>query len=146
MSGGKVVNILLVEDNPGDVELTREALSESSIESVLHVVVDGVEAIDFLRKQGEFKSAVTPDIILLDLNLPRKDGREVLSEIKTDPEIKRIPVVILTTSDAESDIIRTYDDHANCYIKKPVDLNTFIEVVKKIEGFWFSIVKLPDQE
>ncbi len=137
------IEILLVEDNPGDIRLTREALRESKLHNNLSVVEDGVEAMAFLRREGDYTHAARPDIILLDLNLPRKDGREVLEEIKQDEELKRIPVVVLTTSDAEMDIIATYNLHANCYITKPVDLNQFIRIVKTIENFWFSIVKLP---
>ena len=137
------VEILLVEDNPGDVRLTLEALKENKILNRFHVAVDGVQALSFLRKGGLFAGAPRPDLILLDLNLPKKDGREVLAEIKADPELKRIPVVILTTSKAEEDIARTYDLHANCYITKPVDLEQFIHVVKCIENFWLEIVKLP---
>ncbi len=135
--------ILLVEDNPGDIRLTREALRDSKINNNLSVVEDGVEAMRFLRRHEEYSQARRPDIILLDLNLPRKDGREVLEDIKSDPDLRRIPVVILTTSDDERDIVQSYDLHANCYITKPVDLQRFVEIVKNIEGFWFSIVKLP---
>jgi len=137
------VEILLVEDNPGDVRLTREALREGKVRNNLYVVEDGVEAMAFLRREGEYTDAVRPDIILLDLNLPRKDGREVLADIKADEALRRIPVVILTTSTAEEDLLKTYDLHANCYIPKPVDLDQFIKVVKSVEDFWFSIVKLP---
>ena len=140
---GKPIEILLVEDNPGDVRLTEEALKEGKVLNNINLVTDGVMAICFLKKEGEYADAVTPDLILLDLNLPKKDGREVLLEIKEDSELRRIPVVVLTTSSAEEDIIRAYDDHANCYITKPVDLNQFIEVVKSIEDFWMNIVKLP---
>jgi chemotaxis family two-component system response regulator Rcp1 len=135
--------ILLVEDNPGDVRLVREALRESKIISQLHAVSDGKDALDFLRKQGNYANATRPDLILLDLNLPGKDGREVLSEIKIDPDLLRIPVVILTSSKAEEDIVKSYNDHANCYVTKPLDLETFIEVVEAIQGFWISVVKLP---
>jgi chemotaxis family two-component system response regulator Rcp1 len=137
------VDILLVEDNPGDVRLTREALKESSMLNTLHVVPDGVEALAFLHREGEYADAPRPDLIFLDLNMPRKDGREVLAEIKADQDLARIPVVILTTSQAEEDVIRSYDLHANCYITKPVDLEQFIKVVTMIEGFWLSMVKLP---
>ncbi len=137
------VEILLVEDNPGDIRLTREALRDSKMHNRLSVVEDGVEAMRFLRREEEYSNAPRPDIVLLDLNLPRKDGREVLADMKNDPILRRIPVVVLTTSDDERDIIRSYDLHANCYITKPVDLQRFIEIVKTIEGFWFSIVKLP---
>ena len=137
------VNILLVEDNPGDVRLTKEALKESNMLNALHVVVDGVEALAFLHREGDYADAPRPDLILLDLNMPRKDGREVLAEIKADEDLARIPVVILTTSQAEEDVVRSYDLHANCYITKPVDLEQFIKVVTTIEGFWLSMVKLP---
>lgn len=137
------VEILLVEDNPGDVRLTREALKESKIRNNLSIVRDGVEAMAFLRREGEYANAPRPDIILLDLNLPRKDGREVLSEIKEDDNLRRIPVVILTTSDDEHDILESYNLHANCYITKPVDLDKFVTIVKGLEEFWLSIVKLP---
>lgn len=141
----KGIDILLVEDNPGDVRLTQEALKDSKIHNTLSVVQDGVEALAFLRREGEYASAPRPDIILLDLNLPRKDGREVLHEIKHDDDLKRIPVVVLTTSANEEDILRSYDLHANCYITKPVDFRQFITIVKTIENFWFSIVKLPPE-
>lgn len=137
------VEILLVEDNPGDVRLTEEALKEGKVRNNMHVAWDGEEALAFLRREGEFSDAPRPDVILLDLNLPKKDGREVLAEIKDDPILKRIPVVILTTSTADEDIVRSYDLHANCYITKPVDLEQFITVVKSVEDFWFTIVKLP---
>jgi chemotaxis family two-component system response regulator Rcp1 len=135
--------ILLVEDNPGDVRLVQEALRESKIINQLHAVSDGKEALAFLRRQGSYANARRPDLILLDLNLPRKDGREVLSEIKADPDLRRIPVVIVTSSEAEDDILKSYNHHANCYITKPLDLEKFIEVVKAIQDFWISIVKLP---
>jgi two-component system, chemotaxis family, response regulator Rcp1 len=139
----KQVEILLVEDNPGDVRLTTEALKEGKILNHLNVVNDGVEAIDFLRKQGKYSDAPRPDVIFLDLNLPKKDGREVLTEIKNDSSLKSIPVIILTTSQSEHDILMTYESHANCFICKPVDLEQFLKVIKLIEEFWFSIVKLP---
>lgn len=139
------VDILLVEDNPGDVRLTQIALRDSKIANRLDVAEDGVEAMAYLRKQGKYADAVTPDIILLDLNLPRKNGREVLEEIKSDDYLKRIPVVILTTSDDEKDILASYNLHANCYITKPVDLARFVEIVKTIEYFWLTIVKLPPE-
>ena len=142
---GRPVEILLVEDNPGDVRLTREALREGKVRNNLSVAADGVEAIAYLRKEGEYADAVRPDLILLDLNLPRKDGREVLKEIKADPALRHIPVVVLTSSQAEEDIVRAYDLHANCYVTKPVDLDQFIRVVESIEDFWFSIVKLPPE-
>jgi two-component system, chemotaxis family, response regulator Rcp1 len=137
------VEILLVEDNPGDVRLTREALKEGKVRNNLNVAQDGVEALAYLRREGRHEGAVRPDLILLDLNLPRMDGREVLAAIKADPELRPIPVVILTSSQAEQDIVRAYDLHANCYVTKPVDLDQFITVVKSIEDFWFAIVKLP---
>jgi len=137
------IEILLVEDNPGDVRLTKEAFKEGKVLNKLNVVKDGVEAMDFLHKQGKFSKAVRPDLILLDLNLPRKDGREVLGETKGDPNLRRIPVVILTTSKSEQDILKTYDLHANCYITKPVDLSQFIKVIQSIEDFWLTIVNLP---
>lgn len=140
---GEVIDILLVEDNPGDVRLTREAMKEAKLHNQLHVVSDGVDALAFLRRQGAYASAVRPQLILLDLNLPRKDGREVLAEIKQDTDLRRIPVVILTTSEAEADILKAYDLHANCYIVKPVDIEQFLTVVKSIEDFWVAIVKLP---
>lgn len=138
-----IVQILLVEDNPGDIRLTQEALKEGHIKNSLHVVKDGVEAIDFLKKTGKYGDAPTPDIILLDLNLPRKDGREVLAEIKADDQLKTIPVIILTTSDADQDIMKSYKLHANCFITKPVDLDEFIYIIRQIETFWFKVVKLP---
>jgi two-component system, chemotaxis family, response regulator Rcp1 len=137
------IEILLVEDNPGDVRLTKEALKEGKVYSNLHTVKDGVEAMEFLRREGKYKSVPRPDIILLDLNLPKKDGREVLQEIKTDAELRRIPVVVLTTSKAEEDVLRTYDLHANCYVTKPVDLEKFMVVVKTIDSFWLTVVTLP---
>ena len=137
------IEILLVEDNQGDISLTKEAFKEGRVSNRINVVQDGEQAILYLRRQGEFVDAVVPDIVLLDLNLPKKDGREVLHEIKTDPTLRRIPVVILTTSIAEEDILNVYDNHANCYIRKPVDLDKFIEVVRKVEDFWLTIVKLP---
>lgn len=142
-NGQRSIDVLLVEDNPGDVRLTMEALKEGKMLNHVSVVGDGVEALSLLRRQGKYEQAARPDVILLDLNLPKKDGREVLAEIKTDPDLRRIPVVILTTSSAEQDILRTYDLHANCYITKPVDLEQFIRVVKLIEDFWLTIVKLP---
>ena len=140
---GRPVIILLVEDNPGDVLLTEEALQEGKVCNDLYVAEDGMEAIAFLRREGKYEDMPRPDVILLDLNLPRMYGREVLAEIKADPDLKRIPVVILTTSSADEDILKSYDLHANCYITKPVDLDQFIEVVKSVEDFWFTIVKLP---
>lgn len=140
---GKPIEILLVEDNPGDVRLTAEALRENKFRNKLNVVADGVEAMAYVRREGKYSDAPCPDLILLDLNLPKKDGREVLAEIKADEDLKRIPVVILTTSKAEEDIFKTYDHHANCYITKPVDLEQFIKVVKTIQEFWLTIVSLP---
>ena len=137
------IEILLVEDNMGDIDLTKEALAESKLQNKLEIVQDGEAAMEFLRKQGKYADATTPDLVLLDLNLPKKDGREVLAEIKADPILRRIPVVVLTTSEAEEDILKVYDNYANCYIKKPVDFNKFVNVVKKIEDFWLTIVKLP---
>ena len=143
-NGGRPIEILLVEDNPGDVRLTVEALKDGKVSNRLHVARDGVEALAFLRQEGSHAGAPRPDVILLDLNLPKKDGREVLEEIKADERLRRIPVVVLTTSSSEQDILRTYDLHANCYITKPVDLEQFIEVVKGIEDFWLTVVKLPN--
>lgn len=137
------IDILLVEDNPGDVRLTKEALRESRILNNLYFAKDGVEALAFLTREEPYQDVPRPDLILLDLNLPRKDGRELLADIKQDPELKRIPVVILTTSEAEQDILKTYELHANCYITKPVDLDKFVDIVKGLEEFWLSIVKLP---
>lgn len=140
---GRAIEILMVEDNPGDVRLTVEALKDAKIANRLHVVADGVAALDFLRHGAPFEDAPRPDLILLDLNLPRKNGREVLAEIKSDPALMTIPVVILTTSRAEEDVLRAYSLHANCYITKPVDFIQFITIVKTIEQFWLSIVTLP---
>ena len=142
---GSVVKILLVEDNPGDVRLTQEALKESKVLNNLHVAYDGVEAMEFLRREGEHAEAPRPDLILLDLNLPKKDGREVLAEIKAEEALKRIPVVVLTTSKADQDILKMYDHFANCYITKPIDFGQFVDVVKSIENFWLTIVKLPPE-
>ncbi|QKQ73903.1 response regulator [Nostoc sp. TCL240-02] len=139
------IEVLLVEDNPGDAQLTRIALEDSKISIHLNVVEDGVEAMAFLRKQEKYVKAAHPDIVLLDLNLPRKDGREVLAEIKGDEKLKRIPVVILTTSQAEEDILKAYNLCANCYITKPVDFDQFVKIVQSIENFWFAIVKLPPE-
>lgn len=140
---GAPITILMVEDNPDDVYLTIEALKDAKVHNSMYTVEDGVEALKFLRHEGEFANAPRPDLILLDLNLPRKSGREVLSEIKTDPDLTPIPVVILTTSAADEDILKAYELHANCYITKPVDFDQFITVVRTIEDFWFSIVRLP---
>lgn len=137
------LEILMVEDNPGDVRLAREALKESVVPNNLHVLKDGVEALGFLRRETPYGNAVRPDLILLDLNLPKKDGREVLAEIKRDPSLKRIPVVILTSSESEQDIMQSYDLHANSYITKPGDLDQFMKAVKSIEEFWLNLVKLP---
>ena len=142
-SGPLPIDILLVEDNPGDARLAVEALKESKLKNNMFVVNDGEEAMDFLRKNGKYEKVPRPDLILLDLNLPKKDGREVLEEIKTDPDLKRIPVVILTISKAEEDILTSYNLHANCFITKPIDLHQFMKVVKSIEDFWLTIVKLP---
>ncbi|MHB8067323.1 MAG: response regulator [Desulfobaccales bacterium] len=141
--GCRPIEILLVEDNPGDVRLTKEALKEGKVMNVLNTVGDGEEALAYLRRQGPYAQATRPDLVLLDLNLPRKSGREVLAEIKDDPDLKRIPVVILTVSEAEQDIIKSYNLHANCYITKPVNLEQFINVVKSIEDFWLTVVMLP---
>ena len=141
----KPINILLVEDNPADIRLTREVLKDGKIKNSLSVVMDGEEALCFLRKTDKYEDAPDIDIVLLDLNLPKKDGREVLAEIKEDHKLKYIPVIILTTSSAEQDILNTYSNHANCYIMKPVDFNQFINVVRTIEEFWLTIVKLPTQ-
>jgi len=140
---GKSIDILLVEDNPGDARLAHEALKESKVKNTIYTVEDGVEAMSFLRMEGRYAGSPRPDLVLLDLNLPRKDGREVLAEIKNDENLKSIPVVILTVSKAEEDVLKTYNLHANCYITKPIDLNQFIKVVKSIEDFWLTIVKLP---
>lgn len=137
------VDILIVEDNPGDARLIREVLNDNKVYSSLFIVNDGVEAMNFLNNKGKFKSVPRPDLIILDLNLPKKDGREVLAEIKADEDLKYIPVVIMTISQAEEDILKTYKLHANCYVTKPIDLTEFIKVIKSIEDFWFSIVKLP---
>jgi CheY-like chemotaxis protein len=140
---GSPIEILLVEDNPGDVRLAREALKENKVLNNLHVVEDGVSAMQFLHRQGNYQNAARPDLVLLDLNLPKKDGREVLAEIKADVDLRRIPVVMLTVSKAEEDIVKAYNLHVNCYITKPIDLDRFIEVVRAIEDFWLTIVKLP---
>lgn len=142
----KPIDILLVEDSEGDVRLIEEALKEGKLKNRLFVVRNGVEAMEFLQKQGNFAHAEKPDLILLDLNLPKKDGREVLSEVKNSDHFKRIPIIILTTSSSEMDITNMYDLHANCYIVKPLDINKFFEVIKSIEEFWLTIVKLPDED
>jgi two-component system, chemotaxis family, response regulator Rcp1 len=140
---GRPIDILLVEDNPGDVRLTRELLQECKVRNTLVAVSNGVEALALLRREGQYRDAPRPDLILLDLNLPRKDGREVLAEVKQDSDLKRIPVVVLTSSKAEADVLKTYNLHANCYVTKPVGLEPFATVVKSIEDFWLSIVKYP---
>jgi len=140
---GKPIEILLAEDSPGDARLTQEAFREGRVLNNLHIVGDGEEALAFLRREGKYAHAPRPDIILLDLNMPKKDGRETLAEIKSDESLKSIPVVILTISKSEEDILRSYNDHANCYITKPIDFGKFFDVVKSIEDFWFSIVRLP---
>lgn len=137
------IEILLVEDNPGDARLTIEAMRDAKVRNRIQVVEDGVEAMEYLRRQGRFSDATRPDLILLDLNLPRKDGRAVLAEVKADPVLKRIPVVILTTSRAEEDVLRAYDLHANCYVTKPVDLEQFMKIVSLIDEFWIKVVTLP---
>jgi len=142
-SSFKEYEILLVEDNPGDIRLTIEAFKGSSIKSNLNYVMDGEDAIKYLNKQGPYEEAVRPDIILLDLNLPKKDGREVLTVVKQDPNLKSIPIIILTTSNAHSDIVKTYDLQANCYITKPVDFDQFTVIIKSIEDFWLNTVSLP---
>lgn len=140
---GSPIEVLLVEDDPGDVVMTREAFEDNKVRNTLHVVSDGVEAMAFLRCEGEYASTPRPDIVLLDLNLPRKDGREVLAEVKADPELCRIPIVVLTTSEAEEDILRSYSLHANAYVTKPVDFDQFIRVVRQIDEFFVTVVKLP---
>ncbi len=136
-------HILLVEDNPGDIRLTQEALASSKSHVILSIVQDGADALAFLRQKGKYKGVSKPDLILLDLNLPRKDGYEVLAEVKNDEALRAIPIVILTTSDREEDVLRSYDLHANCYVTKPIDMYHFLKVVQNIESFWFSIVNLP---
>jgi len=142
---GRPAEFLLVEDNPGDVRLTREALKECKLRNNLSVVGDGVEALAYLRREGKYAEATRPDVILLDLNLPRKGGREVLAEIKADPVLRRIPVVVITSSEAEQDVVASYDLHVNCYVNKPVDLDQFIKVVRSVGTFWLTIVKLPGE-
>jgi chemotaxis family two-component system response regulator Rcp1 len=142
-AAGKPIEILLVEDNPGDVRLAVEALRDGKVANRLHIVEDGVEAISFLRREGRYADVPRPDLILLDLNLPRKDGREVLAEIKQDADLKRIPVVILTSSAAEQDVVQAYNLYANCYIVKPIDLDQFLKVVRSIEDFWLIVATLP---
>jgi len=142
----KSIDILLIEDDPGDIRLAQEALKEGKVQNVLNVVSDGMEALDYLFKRNGFENSLRPDLIILDLNLPKKDGREVLARIKQDDNLKRIPVVVLTISKSEEDILKTYNLHANCFITKPLDLDKFIEVVQAIEDFWFTIVKLPNHK
>jgi CheY-like chemotaxis protein len=138
-----VIEVLLVEDDPGDVLMTREAFADNKVANTLHVVTDGVSAMEFLHKRGEHAGAPTPDLMLLDLNLPKMDGREVLAAVKGDPRLRQIPVVVLTTSDAEEDVLRSYELHANAYVTKPVDFDRFIEVVRQIDEFFVSVVRLP---
>jgi CheY-like chemotaxis protein len=140
---GSVIQILLVEDDPGDVLMTREAFEDNKVANTLHVVSDGAEAMEFLRKEGAHSEAPTPDLVLLDLNLPRMDGREVLAAVKADDELRQIPIVVLTTSEAEEDVLRSYALHANAYVTKPVDFERFIEVVRKIDDFFVGVVRLP---
>jgi CheY-like chemotaxis protein len=141
----RTIVILLVEDNPGDARLTMEAMRDTKMSNLIHVVEDGVEAMTFLRREGRYSEAPRPDLILLDLNLPKKDGRAVLAEIKTDPDLKRIPVVVLTTSNAEEDVLKAYDLHANAYVSKPGDLQQFMKIVALIDEFWFNVVTLPNR-
>ena len=144
-AGAAAIEVLLVEDSAGDVRLTREAFKDAKVHINLHVASDGIDAMAFLRREGEHANVPRPDLILLDLNLPKKDGREVLKEIKDSPTLKSIPVVVLTTSASDADILKSYLLHANCYITKPVDLDGFLKVVKSIDSFWLSVVKLPQQ-
>jgi CheY-like chemotaxis protein len=137
------IEVLMIDDNMGDIRLAQEAFKEGKLLNNISFVMDGVEALAYLRREGKYADARCPDLILLDLNMPKKDGREVLKEIKQDPVLRRIPVVVLTTSEAEQDIVKTYELHANCYVNKPVDLERFIKVIKSLECFWFTIVKLP---
>ena len=146
MNGTRAIEILLIEDSPSDAELTTEALKESRVRNHLSLVEDGVEAMAFLRRQGRYSGAPRPDLIMLDLNLPRKDGREVLAELKADKDLQIIPVVVLTTSRAEQDVLRVYHLHANCYITKPVDFDQFLRVVRSVEAFWLLVVALPPTE
>jgi CheY-like chemotaxis protein len=143
-SSTKIIDVLLVEDDPGDVLMTREAFDDTKFANALHVVNDGAEALAFLRKEGEYADAPTPDLVLLDLNLPRVDGREVLAAVKADDELRQIPIVVLTTSESEEDVLRSYELHANAYVTKPVDFDRFIEVVRKIDDFFVSVVRLPN--
>jgi CheY-like chemotaxis protein len=144
--GEEPVDILLVEDNPGDFRLTREAFAEGRLANDIHVVTDGIEALDFLYQRGDYEDAPRPQIVLLDLNLPRKNGDEVLAEIKDDPELSRIPVIVLTSSEAETDVVRSYELNANAYLTKPVDPQAFIEEIRALEEFWLSLVRLPHTE
>ena len=139
----KPIDILIIEDNGGDLRLIREVLDESKISNQIFAVRDGEEALDFLFRRGKYSNAISPDLIILDLNLPKIDGREVLAEIKVDPELKKIPVVVMTMSQSDEDILKVYSLHANCFVTKPIDLDQFIKVVKSIEDFWLTIVKLP---
>jgi CheY-like chemotaxis protein len=143
MTKAELIEVLLVEDDEGDVVMTREALDEGKVLNRLHVVGDGVEAIEFLRREGQYAEAPRPDLILLDLNLPRRDGRQVLAEVKGDEDLRRIPIVVLTTSEAEEDILRSYDLHANAYVTKPVDFDRFVAVIQQIDEFFISVVRLP---
>jgi two-component system, chemotaxis family, response regulator Rcp1 len=145
-ASSRQIEVLLVEDSPADVLITREALNEARLINTIHAVEDGVEALEFLRRQGRYAGAPRPDLILLDLNLPRKNGIEVLAEIKADPELKSIPVVVLTTSRAEEDVWKSYDLHANCYVVKPVGFDNFAQAVQSIRQFWFCVVTLPQEE
>ena len=142
---GSVIQVLLVEDDPGDVLMTREAFEDSKVPTALHVVNDGAEALAFLRREGEFADAPTPDLVLLDLNLPRVDGREVLAAVKADDELRQIPIVVLTTSEAEEDVLRSYALHANAYVTKPVDFDQFVRVVRQVDEFFFTVVRLPNR-
>ena len=143
LAEARPIEILLVEDDPGDVLITTEALEQSKLINNLHTVENGEQAVSFLRREGDYADAVRPDLVLLDLNLPRRDGREVLADIKADPDLRRIPVVVLTTSSAEEDVIRSYDLHANVYVTKPVDFDRFVEVVRQVDDFFFTVVRLP---
>lgn len=145
MTEARPIDVLLVEDDEGDVLMTREALTEGRVLNRMSVVRDGVEALDYLHRRGPFTDAVRPDLVLLDLNLPRKDGRQVLAEIKADPDLRRIPVVVLTTSEAEEDVLRSYDLHANAYVAKPVDFDCFVNIVRQIDEFFISVVRLPSR-
>jgi len=142
--GEKPVEILLAEDNPGDVMLTKKALEQGKLANNLHVVTDGVEALEYLRQEGEYADEPRPDLVLLDLNMPRKDGQDVLEELQDDPDLRRIPVVVLTSSESEEDIAKSYELNANAYLTKPVDFDGFIEIVNRMENFWFKVVKLPE--